>query len=136
MKRENVYTEIRKRHITISTSSQVLQYLRPSTRVLTAKYSSTDKEVLAVCCSVCVSTEVYVSSPQSVATRNLSNIFSLCPILKFPSSLTLSLQCASAAKANRFMNFRHKDWRRWHYFISGSMTISSNPYERSLTSAC
>ena len=52
MKRENVYTEIRKRHITISTSSQVLQYLRPSTRVLTAKYSSTDKEVLVVCCSV------------------------------------------------------------------------------------
>ena len=48
-----------------------------------------------------------MSSPQSVATRNLSNIFSLCPILKFPSSLTLSLQCASAAKANRFMNFRH-----------------------------
>ena len=52
MKRENVYTEIRKRHVTISTSLQVLQYLRPSTRVLTAKYSSTDKEVLVVCCSV------------------------------------------------------------------------------------
>ena len=34
-------------HVTISTSLQVLQYLRPSTRVLTAKYSSTDKEVLA-----------------------------------------------------------------------------------------
>ena len=56
---------------------------------------------------VCHFDEVSVSSPQSVATRDLSNIFSLCPILKFPSSLTLSLQCASAAKANRFMNFRH-----------------------------
>ena len=33
-------------HVTISTSLQVLQYLRLSTRVLTAKYSSTDKEVL------------------------------------------------------------------------------------------
>ena len=52
MKRENVYTEIRKRHVTISTSLQVLQYLRPSTRVLTTKYSSTDKEVLAFLCSV------------------------------------------------------------------------------------
>ena len=52
MKRENAYTEIRKRHVTISTSLQVPQYLRPSTRVLTAKYSSTDKEVLVVCCSV------------------------------------------------------------------------------------
>ncbi len=49
MKRENVYTEIRKRHVTISTSLQVLQYLRPSTRVLTAKYSSTDEEVPVVC---------------------------------------------------------------------------------------
>ena len=70
MKRESVYTEIRKRHVTISTSLQVLQYLRPSTRVLTAKYSSTDKEVLVVCCR-CVSAEVYVPSRQSVATRDL-----------------------------------------------------------------
>ena len=35
-----------KNDVTISTSLQVLQYLRPSTRVLTAKYSSTGKEVL------------------------------------------------------------------------------------------
>ena len=56
-----------KNDVTISTSSQVLQYLRPSTRVLTAKYSSTGKEVLDF-------DEVSVSSPQSVATRNLCEI--------------------------------------------------------------
>ena len=35
-----------KNDVTISTSLQVLQYFRPSTRVLTVKYSSTGKEVL------------------------------------------------------------------------------------------
>ena len=56
-----------KNDVTISTSLQVLQYFRPSTRVLTAKYSSTGKEVLDF-------DEVSVSSRQSVATRNLCEI--------------------------------------------------------------
>ena len=56
-----------KNDVTISTSLQVLQYLRPSTRVLTAKYSSTGKEVLDF-------DEVSVSSRQSAATRNLCEI--------------------------------------------------------------
>ena len=56
-----------KNDVTVSTSLQVLQYLRPSTRVLTAKYSSTGKEVLDF-------DEVSVSSRQSAATRNLCEI--------------------------------------------------------------
>ncbi len=56
-----------KNGVTISTSLQVLQYLRPSTRVLAAQYWSTDGEVLDF-------DEVSVSSRQSAATRNLCEI--------------------------------------------------------------
>ena len=42
-----------KKDITISTSLQVLQYLRPSTRVLTVQYWSTDGEVLDFVFFVC-----------------------------------------------------------------------------------
>ena len=61
-----------KNDVTISTSLQVLQYLRPSTRVLTAKYSSTGKEVLDFY-KVCY-ISLRVSSQQSAATRNLCEI--------------------------------------------------------------
>jgi len=82
------HTANQKNHVTISTSLQVLQYLRPSTRVLTAKYWSTDKEVLAFACSE-------VSSRQSVATRDLCKILLLCAILKFIVIVAVRSLCQS-----------------------------------------
>jgi len=70
-----------KNDVTISTSLHVLQYLRPSTRVLTAKYSSTGKEVLDFD-EVCL--------PDRAQRRGISVRFPLCSILRF--SLSSSLQ--------------------------------------------
>ena len=69
-----------KNHVTISTFVQVLQYLGPSTRVLKAKYWSTDGEVLEFC-------GVWWISPKDVIPTERSDEGSL---IHQPSSINRS----------------------------------------------
>ena len=101
---------------------QALQYLWPSTRVLTAKYWSTDGEVLEFCFfatrdyrySVSRAKEVNNIGPYILKRLTIILLFLLAIVLKQPLNIRQEVfvivigivAALRAAKANRFMNFR------------------------------